>query len=639
MWFENLENIEFENIRRIDFYKEDGTLDSSKYYACDSNIFLTDFIEYDLKAIVNKKEFSNIFKLSYLTDECKNLIGTNFEDLNILNSIIVPTLSDEDLDKVENDKYFGSIQLSDGSKLLVIDVPEKIKKLVFISKDGPTDITVIFGLKPNMNYTELQKQKLLDEIKSRKIVFIKFNLGSSPTIYYVQNTWSNSENGNRNKSLWSVRNDFYEESKNYIDHFDIDKLDCTIDGRTDTILAQAHNIDTSLTPILNRKRQRALKNMENKKYNPVINYCKEDQVSFDNSLWYSKCSYNASQIPTLSPNWINSAFITGQYYTKILIETYNSVTKELINLPITSYVPIYRENKAAYIHYEVSNFNLVDKEIDSSEITLEEENNVIKVSVAEGNLYDAAINKTNLIKLYYLPNSKNNIGLKINIVYEGKSVSSESDIYNSIIKVLNCKVQRSSNTEFLSLQNLKIKLLDKIGEITSSSIDYIVDSFILNGETFESGKYSKEITGESNELTIYVSDRYYNVSVIDEDGLFEISNTNLKLRYKDTLSINFYITEEFDPEGDELFDSYIFDKVQIIMPNANSENGYTLSNDGIRKIGEASITEFSNNDYTVPTFDLCELTNEERPYREVWGLSFGKINEDCKIILKAKKVE
>lgn len=636
----NLNNINFEKLTKADLYEGD-TLVGSKVYACKSNLFLTDFIEYDLKAILDKKDFSNIFTLSYLTDSCKEEIEDG--ELDILNSTIFPTLSEEDLGKISNDSYFGSITLKDGSgnRLLIIDVPEGITKVV-LCQSGVVDEyrgSVVFGPEEFLKstYSDLQYSRLVDEIKSRKILFIKYgDLGAD--VFYIQDTWTCSDNSNRNKDLWTVRNDFFESSKNYLDFFDVDNFGYTVDGRSGTVLSRHEKLSEAKTPILEKKRNRAKKNIKDKKYNHIVHYHEGEEAKFANESWFASKIQVSNEIPTLSPSWISSDFITGQYYLKLPIEIVDSDGNIIEGLSLnTPYIAIYGNSEKEYIHTTINDYRFIEcvnkSALEGIKIEgLNGNNNVLQISSSsEENLYEVVKKLENpKVILEYREDKNVAIEMDVEIIYNSELLSKDNDIYT---KIFGYKL--ATREEIFSINSMNFALRNKIGIIFCSDPSYTVNKFSLNGRDYKPSEYSSEILQASrNKLQIYLSDTIYRISIYDSYGRFETSyDSSSLIHYKDNFTLNFYISEEFDPDNDPLLDSYVLDSVVIEDEEGNK---FTLT-ESRTSIVDNILKEEDNSDYEIPTFELCEQTHNERPSREVWTLDIKNIVKNYKITLNSKR--
>jgi hypothetical protein len=680
-------NKNFSEVRVAALYKESETSTNNlMYHACKNNAIITDFLEYDLRAKVRKNLYNNFFKLNYLSKDLRDKLQNKLEDLDLYNSLIVPTTSASETNDIASN-YFGSIQLNSETSLFILDIPENIKyvefytgnnedifketELTYGNEDYSEDrvIKVTFGPEINKNYTALDYSKYMDEIYSRKILAL-LTTGSDVTINLVQNCWDNNENANRNKADYTLRNNDFYNSKQYLSLFGEDKSGFLEDLRSGTILSSTKEIkklesDNNIAgPILRKKLEKAKKNRENKIYNPRVTYHKGDKVFFNGSCWYSISNFNNNNIPSLSPkNWLINNLIEDYYFTIVENKPFtvdDNNEEKLLDAVI---------NEDKCILTKSSTFNSIDCQIDNSIYTIDATNdsdlvNAIYIGTSfddkkpisefkdeNGNqVLEATLNgdvlgiksldqnlladilEGNTIFIKYKVYSE--ADFDVNVTYydeDGNEITDEKTIneYNNQIEVTTADNEEGSVIANSLLGSNKSIYQAKPITFRNKDNNNKAFYFKVNGsEEIEEGTSSKSLTGAKNNILVRVTTPKYVVTVIDESGVFEVSRNRIIVNKGENASIDFYISRDFDT-GDADDINYSFNKLKITRGEKTNEFKNT-SND---------IIQSDNTSYDLDSFSFCSSTYSERLEREVYTIKVSEIETNVEIRLFAQEIK
>lgn len=259
-----------------DVYLDSGS-DKVLYCVSDSKLVDIDFAEYDFSYITEKAKFNNNLKLNYISQETKELIGKDKEDLKKIESAIFPTLISGE--ESSNVSYFSSTRIQNQT-LYLLNVPKDIIKVElyegaietnwsnvigfsdFINDTGDflwpvyprfidydlfkalsngedkdfitkPAITIYFGpsyyngnnkdssyyfpdnIQRNLNLTDSKSWlKEMDEIECSKVVWLLLASDSSISeINLAYDSWINNINPHRNKKHYTLRNDDYYSTR------------------------------------------------------------------------------------------------------------------------------------------------------------------------------------------------------------------------------------------------------------------------------------------------------------------------------------------------------------------------------------------------------------------------------------------
>lgn len=659
-------NKNFSELRVAALYNESG-FDSFMYHASKNNVIKADFLEYDLRAVVEKDMYSNLLKLEYLDDKIKESIGNKLEALNLYNSISIPTaLKEEEYNTAKT--YFGSLNLNNETNLFVLEIKEGIQKVELFTAQENTELLTVssiklgsedfdsdrvaliqFGPIETESYTNLEYSKLVDEVKSRKILIV-YTTGSEVVVNVAQSCWDNNENANRNKSKYTLRNDDFINSKNYLSLFSDDS--CYVeDLRTGTLISSSEKITTTnyFPPILKKKREIAKKNIESQNYNSCVKYNKGDIVYYNGSYWYSISNLNYNSIPSISPKkWMPKLLIDNYYYTTIeckpfiekegkkqlieqnlstsLIKLKKNATHISIDTEITN--SIYKlkssniniligtklENAVSYTNYDLSIANIT-----GDSVVLKSQKDGLTDTLCNSFLFVEYIEKTDKdfnFKINYYDEDGNILEDKYsdNIyvsVYTGKQAAAKrrlSDIINST----------SEQLEEYKDQYLSFKLDNNSDK--SYTFEFNVNNTgLINVED----KTRKTTTLIDNVIDIYVKKPKYIVKVEDESGVFETSKSYYIVEHNGKISFEFYVSKEFDTNDVDDY-NYILNSIRV--SDGKSSKTYLYNDSSINSVLD-----------NTTSFNLCKETLEERPEREVYRFTLLDIKSNYTITLIAQK--
>lgn len=679
-------NKNFSEVRVAALYKEGETSATTEtnqilYHACRNNAIITDFLEYDLRAKVRKNLYNNFFKLDYLKDDLKNKLKNKLENLELYDSVIVPTTLRIKEEHKES-AYFGSIQLNSETNLFIIDVPENIKyiefytgndedifketKLELNNSDYKDDrvILVTFGPEESKNYSSLDYSKYMDEIYSRKIIAL-LTTGSEVTINLVQNSWDNSENANRNKSGYTLRNDDFYSSKQYLSLFGEDKLNFLEDLRSGTILHSTKDLkkgSEEVGPILGKKLKKAKVNLANNLYNPRVTYHKGDKVFYNGEYWYSVSNFNNNNIPSLSPkNWLINSLIENYYFTVVEVKIFSEsnliddltidgsniiyLTKSsmFINIDVQVSESIYvfktdSDNtediiKSIYFGTTFENRKPIEEISDFSSIEITKTGDVIYMKSSNKSFSEILKDQTLFLEYRQLESNE----AKFNISYydESGNIIVDDNLIKSIndsitVRVANTdEIGKTINNSLLNEYLSKDYVGKSIEFVNIASNDYVYYFKINNDSEITTTTPSKLITQTVNNISISVTKPKYVITVQDSIGIFETSGSRFIVSRGDSLSFDFYISRDFDT-GDADDINYTFTYLKLYR------DGKTYKFDKSRS-GE--ITEIENTDYTLGSFSFCSSTYSERLDREVYTLNIPEVTSNVVVELFAQPIK
>ena len=295
----------------------------------------TDLIEYGFSALIEKIKYNNNRLLDFFDNTVFDLFNQNPKELSKLeDNYIFPTISNQEDNNIPLLNYFYIATVQKKS-LIVFDVPENIDKVYIYGKldSQVPDITLEFGpvIENPLTYEEAVQS---DEVTSKKTIFMTLSLSESDPTYNSINAtyyiWKNSNNSNRNKNKYSLRNDEYFGTRFSASILSKNSDKYIVDRSTGTLLYSTASEDlVEETPILNLKK---LQWEGNKTYNPKISYNIGDIVEFGrykNDLeeikpyrYISLSNNNINNTPCFSSKWILEEKFSDYLMTKINIITY-----------------------------------------------------------------------------------------------------------------------------------------------------------------------------------------------------------------------------------------------------------------------------------------------------------------------------
>ena len=336
----------------IEQLRESCKADKVQYKGSRTYASLRDFSEYNFLFNIDKNKFNDQLLINLLDNNTKELIGKGLDDLEIIETTLFPTISEEEEEEVSDD-FFGSSLISnqtfiileaDGSTvdkkgIYKIELYEEgitsnnssggFIEAEFLDKIGEEKtatpiITIELGPGPevrnnssslyfsydpqltdkesNERLSLLEYRKLEEEVTMKKAVWILLALDNTvSSINLSYKSWVDNKNPNRNMNKYLLRNDEYYSTKNKIRVIEkTDYGDYWFDKNSETLIG---NKAISDHPILNRKITKYNRNQIY--YSPFAEYKKGDRITFvDGSRWESIKDNNIGNSPILSPYWV-----------------------------------------------------------------------------------------------------------------------------------------------------------------------------------------------------------------------------------------------------------------------------------------------------------------------------------------------
>ena len=196
---------------------------------------VSDFAEYGLKFIPSKYKFNSDPSINYLSEKSRDVVGLNVDDLEKISSALFATSEkySEEIKKAGY-SYFGSIDIS-GQTLTMIDVPSGYDYVYLFDLDPETEE---LDTGESLVDDEWKVKISLDDKKSRKLLwFILSPQGKVDNINLSYLMWSNSNNQERNRNQYLLRNDELEEISNKVDIVStLGGTDLVVDLNSNTLL-------------------------------------------------------------------------------------------------------------------------------------------------------------------------------------------------------------------------------------------------------------------------------------------------------------------------------------------------------------------------------------------------------------------
>lgn len=354
----------FTDIGTAVFYTQEDidnqTYSKVQHRSNSSLLYDGDFSEYDFSYEVEKDKFNDEFLVDYLGDKTLSLFDLSSDALEKLESIIFPTLGDQDWEGDE-DKYFGTtiinnqvfalfhaeagvcrIELYNG---LVYgnNANTSSSASAFVSTDYQTGkgntpkeepyFVITLGEPGNdevVESTDLVRQKELeDEVEYEKMVWLLITSNNEVSeVNLSYKSWVDSINPNRNMNQYLLRNDEFWSTKDSVRISEIvDDTDegLVLDANSGTLLG-TEKLD--LTRLL--AFQKIKERVNNSKYSssgqgypnyfPYNTYKKGDIVYYGGDLWRSVADNNFNHNPALSIKWIKSSVIESTGSIRIIVK-------------------------------------------------------------------------------------------------------------------------------------------------------------------------------------------------------------------------------------------------------------------------------------------------------------------------------
>ena len=355
-------NNNFTDIGTAVFYTQSDldnrTYSKVQHKSNSSLLYERDFSEYNFSYEVEKDKFNDEFLVDYLGNKTLSLFEPTSNSLEKLESIIFPTLGEEDWNGPE-DKYFGTTIINNQIfALLHADIGIKRIELyngmiysnndllgesVFIDVDslnslGKNPISEPYfiitlgepGEGEVVESTDLVRQKeLSDEVEYEKMVWLLItsnNRISGVNLSYK--SWTDSINPNRNMNQYILRNDEFWSTKDYVKINEIlpdTDNNVVIDANSGTLLS-TEKIDISRLLAYNKIKGKVEECKYSKEhpdipnYFPYTTYKMGDRVYYGGTIWESVADNNFNSNPALSTKWIKSEIIENNRSTLVTVK-------------------------------------------------------------------------------------------------------------------------------------------------------------------------------------------------------------------------------------------------------------------------------------------------------------------------------
>lgn len=317
---------------------KDGTFVKKLFFSSSSISDLIEFAEYKFKFKIDgdRKEY---LLNNFLNEASRELVGTQFRDLQKIEHIVVPQVCGEmsDWDEKE-DGFFGGISL-DNTRISLVDVPENIWKIEIYQEDQESfieySIRKLFGLEikekplltielgpdPVDNYSmnsndmyyivpELDIKKeaqnkdyksLLLEISDRKVFYIVQSPNDIYTVNISLSSWNSAKIPHRNKKYWNVTNNYFNgKVQDDESTFTTEYNNTLIDTNSMTLLG---NIKRDIPSFLKEKIERAKNTNKTHTFKETVVYNEGDEVVYKGNKYKSLISGNIWDRPSISGNW------------------------------------------------------------------------------------------------------------------------------------------------------------------------------------------------------------------------------------------------------------------------------------------------------------------------------------------------
>ena len=299
------------NVRGVNFislYSANNQLVKELRKYSEDKIINSDFIEYGITTIIDKLKFNSNELINYFDDSVLQEIGTNIENLDkVENNYFLPTITANGSHTQTPQLGYFSSKTMQKQVLIVFEAGEGVKfaNLQYKPAEDSDPITAI-----KLEFDE-------DEISSRKVLFISLTLETYPqtVINISYNLWKEDKNANRNKNIFSLRNDEFFSTNSNLKVVEEDGDNIFFDTSSDVLVG--YNKESIPTPLLNKRKNKweLYKNI----YNPKIRYNIGNVVTYNGDNYVSLCDNNLGNTPQLSRKWILESAFSNYLTTKVNI--------------------------------------------------------------------------------------------------------------------------------------------------------------------------------------------------------------------------------------------------------------------------------------------------------------------------------
>lgn len=601
------------------------------YYhgSTESLLELSDFTEYDFSYIVEKYKFNDNLLVNQLDSNSAKYLGTEVENIMLVNDTLFPSLIDEADSPTPN--FFGTVTSGvNNIYLFPMDANyDKVELYEGVVNENSNDdntfydydwmtlvgltpkvkpvITIYLGPESNSSHLEIDKffdqatydyynKKVLtdskqyleelDEITNNKVlVLVVSDNNHRKEINLSAKVWNDDKNGNRNKPIWTIRNDEFFSTVNNVSLVD-KKQDFFVDARSNAVLGNKVINNHILL-------DRIAANVDDEKYYPFITYNSGDQVKLNDVVYESVINGNKGNDPRLSKNWVIADSL------KIL----NSRSNVILNHSDAGYVIPGGQitvtpnlNKVFIIHenlgYELDKDNPCSSSSNNNiqviVTTYKKDGKTQKqVSINDPDAWNSVKESGQLIFNFNKVDTK----IRLVAVYDGQELD-----YNNWVFYGRNRLELQSFTGTLDANNSTISipaneiLNMKFNDLLKNSIDKVEASCVLeSGEietriiTAESGNYTDKANYTSATYKIYVS-REIKLIISENIANYEIEDPYIEVPVKGEYTYRFYPCTE--------------------GTNKNKFNGLkvkVINSEGTTDITDISETNFSSTTQTVPS--------------------------------------
>ena len=341
---------------------------------------LIEFAEYKFNFKFSRDNQKEYLLNNFLDDYTRELVGTDFRDLQKAENNIIPQISKDKKSWNEKDLgYFGGVSL-DGDQIYMIDCPENIWKIEIYQEyregnhieysireafnlgnlDYKPILTIELGPDPvcynnkknkeiNLFYpgtnlyfpfdetkemTDVDYRILCQEIQDKKVFYIVQTPNEISTINISLAAWNNAKVPHRNKKDWNVTNDYFNGAVFNDYNVFTEKYNNSLIDTASMILLGNQKQDLSLLPFLSEKLKRCnpdVRNENNENKDPHtfrqnVVYNEGDIVTYKGKQYISLIDGNIFDSPNISGNW--SKIIEGKSILQIIEnkKKYKSIT-------------------------------------------------------------------------------------------------------------------------------------------------------------------------------------------------------------------------------------------------------------------------------------------------------------------------
>lgn len=589
---------EIKNLSIVDTLLEDSKSSKILHLSDNASSDLVEFAEYNFDYKVDKTKYKKYLKANYFDRSTREKIGIEYNKLKWMSDCMFPQKSKE-VTEIREDNYFGMITVSNQSVVL-LDVPGEIWELIkeeekhtpgvwkveiynqqiesnnneyggFIEHDtlkflgkynstlDPTPaLTIVLGPDPNIKnnsedmyyqdgiYNDLGKitlttseyMNLWQEITDRKIIYIVVSSdGTLKDINLSYSAWTQTPNPNRNQKDYSLRNDYFFETRDSIKITGNFLGSNMIHDKTSHTLLGTKKLNISSDcPIISSKISRA-KGI----YSPNVLYNEGDKIVVNGRTWRSSISGNIGQDPEYSNYWTldqsEEWSIQNSDYIHIFV---SSNSKEYGEISPVGNITIKENSEVTFIVKPNLGYSFpIQEEIDKGKSTTD----LIKVgaepffcnniTVDGDKIKLRGIDKPSNVKIFFQP-VKSRVFFEMYVAKDWIKNEGNEAYYRYPNFALDTKLITAVNGKIVNLDENGLLLAD-IGDkvqikVDTSESDYILQDFWYQDELGE-----------------------YHTVLPDKDGSIYIDNVNFSYRaYQINLSTRKYECKVISYEGGEI---------------------------------------------------------------------------------------